>query len=94
MTMILRFNPEGTQLDMLIKVHGQSPFTMRVPHGNTIASSNAQNLLTPAPVSNMEINGFDAGKYNFYTEGELDLNGVVIPRPMAQHELNYRNRRR
>lgn len=81
MTMILRFNPEGTQLDMMIKVYGQSPMTMRVPKGNTIASSNTQSLLTPAPVSNMEINGFDAGKYNFYTEGELDLGGAVIPTP-------------
>ena len=78
MTMILRFNPEGTQLDMAIKTPNQTPLTMRVPKSNTIESSNTQNLLTAVPVSNSEINGFDTGKYNFSTESDLVLQKAII----------------
>jgi len=75
--MMLRFNPEGTKLTMIIKVPGQNTMSINVPKGNTISSNTLSSQLSPAPIDNTEIIGYEAGKYTFTNESILDLDETI-----------------
>jgi len=71
-TMLLRFNPEGTRLFMTIKIADYNSMTMSVPKNKTI-SSTSQNQLGPAGIASTNIIGYHADKYVFKNESILDL---------------------